>query len=192
MRAKESIRDISTSSLRLTQHQQLLAEIEAREEKYDHVVQLGQALLQDEEMPSKEVTQTPLSSVMHIQHWTQCNCDSILYHTVRYKNMYTYLSLCMTYICLSLLPTLGTKTSAPFLTSAADVCRQLLKVPCSKAGLLQEVHQVLSHGVNSTTFPNWIFMQRLHFVPQWYTHTRTVCTKSCQPKNENTQIYERI
>ncbi|NWY43671.1 SPTN5 protein, partial [Sylvia atricapilla] len=57
MRAKESIRDISTSSLRLTQHQQLLAEIEAREEKYDHVVQLGQALLQDEEMPSKEIQQ---------------------------------------------------------------------------------------------------------------------------------------
>ncbi|NWZ04188.1 SPTN5 protein, partial [Agelaius phoeniceus] len=57
MRAKESIRDISTSSLRLTQHQQLLAEIEAREEKYSHVVQLGQSLLQDEEMPSKEIQQ---------------------------------------------------------------------------------------------------------------------------------------
>uniref|UniRef100_A0A8C3QRB7 Calponin-homology (CH) domain-containing protein n=1 Tax=Cyanoderma ruficeps TaxID=181631 RepID=A0A8C3QRB7_9PASS len=64
MRAKESIRDISTSSLRLTQHQQLLAEIEAREEKYDHVVQLGQALLQDGEMPSKEVIETPLSSAL--------------------------------------------------------------------------------------------------------------------------------
>uniref|UniRef100_H0ZL45 Spectrin beta, non-erythrocytic 5 n=1 Tax=Taeniopygia guttata TaxID=59729 RepID=H0ZL45_TAEGU len=57
MRAKESIRDISTSSLRLTQHQQLLAEIEAREEKYSNVVQLGQSLLQDEEMPSKEIQQ---------------------------------------------------------------------------------------------------------------------------------------
>lgn len=67
MRAKETIRDISTSSLRLTQHQQLLAEIEAREEKYSHVVQLGQSLLQDEEMPSKEVIETPLSAVIHIQ-----------------------------------------------------------------------------------------------------------------------------
>ncbi|NWW71973.1 SPTN5 protein, partial [Climacteris rufus] len=57
MRAKETIRDISTSSLRLTQHQQLLAEIEAREEKYSHVVQLGQSLLQDEEMASKEIQQ---------------------------------------------------------------------------------------------------------------------------------------
>ncbi|NXV99218.1 SPTN5 protein, partial [Fregetta grallaria] len=57
MRAKETIRDISTSSLRLTQHQQLLAEIEAREEKYNHVVQLGQSLLQDEEMGSKEIQQ---------------------------------------------------------------------------------------------------------------------------------------
>ncbi|XP_051647894.1 spectrin beta chain, non-erythrocytic 5 isoform X2 [Manacus candei] len=57
MRAKETIRDISTSSLRLTQHQQLLAEIEAREEKYSHTVQLGQSLLQDEEMGSKEIQQ---------------------------------------------------------------------------------------------------------------------------------------
>ncbi|KAM9654132.1 spectrin beta chain, non-erythrocytic 5 [Morphnus guianensis] len=57
MRAKETIRDISTSSLRLTQHQQLLAEIEAREEKYSHVVQLGQSLLQDEEIGSKEIQQ---------------------------------------------------------------------------------------------------------------------------------------
>ncbi|NXX16052.1 SPTN5 protein, partial [Podargus strigoides] len=57
MRAKETIRDISTSSLRLTQHQQLLAEIEAREEKYNHVVQLGQSLLQDEEIGSKEIQQ---------------------------------------------------------------------------------------------------------------------------------------
>ncbi|XP_056200822.1 spectrin beta chain, non-erythrocytic 5 [Falco biarmicus] len=57
MRAKETIRDISTSSLRLTQHQQLLAEIEAREEKYSHVVQLGHSLLQDEETASKEVQQ---------------------------------------------------------------------------------------------------------------------------------------
>ncbi|XP_068017491.1 spectrin beta chain, non-erythrocytic 5 isoform X2 [Melanerpes formicivorus] len=57
MRAKETIRDISTSGLRLTQHQQLLAEIEAREEKYSHVVQLGQSLLQDEEIGSKEIQQ---------------------------------------------------------------------------------------------------------------------------------------
>ncbi|KFQ58276.1 Spectrin beta chain, non-erythrocytic 5, partial [Pelecanus crispus] len=57
MRAKETIRDISTSSLRLTQHQQLLAEIEAREEEYNHVVQLGQSLLQDEEIGSKEIQQ---------------------------------------------------------------------------------------------------------------------------------------
>ncbi|XP_074765676.1 spectrin beta chain, non-erythrocytic 5 isoform X1 [Athene noctua] len=57
MRAKETIRDISTSSLRLTQHQQLLAEIETREEKYSHVVQLGQSVLQDGETGSKEIQQ---------------------------------------------------------------------------------------------------------------------------------------
>ncbi|XP_065610862.1 spectrin beta chain, non-erythrocytic 5 isoform X1 [Cyrtonyx montezumae] len=57
MRAKETIRDISTSSLRLTQHQQLLSEIEAQEEKYNQVVQLGQSLLQDEEIRSEEIQQ---------------------------------------------------------------------------------------------------------------------------------------
>uniref|UniRef100_A0A8C3DHV3 Spectrin beta, non-erythrocytic 5 n=1 Tax=Corvus moneduloides TaxID=1196302 RepID=A0A8C3DHV3_CORMO len=54
----------SEVSLRLTQHQQLLAEIEAREEKFSHIVQLGQSLLQDEEMPSKEVIETPLSALL--------------------------------------------------------------------------------------------------------------------------------
>ncbi|XP_068802064.1 spectrin beta chain, non-erythrocytic 5 isoform X5 [Struthio camelus] len=57
MKAKETIRDISTSSLRLSQHQQLLAEIEAQEEKYNHVVQLGQSLLQDEKIRTREIQQ---------------------------------------------------------------------------------------------------------------------------------------
>lgn len=65
MRAKETIRDISTSSLRLTQHQQLLAEIEAQEEKYNQIVQLGQSLLEDEEIRSKEVNETHLSSKLN-------------------------------------------------------------------------------------------------------------------------------
>lgn len=84
MRAKESIRDISTSSLRLTQHQQLLAEIEAREEKYSHVVQLGQSLLQDEEMPSKEVIEKRAQSYL-FSTGPLCNYDSALYPTVRYE-----------------------------------------------------------------------------------------------------------
>ncbi|TFK15040.1 acyl-coenzyme A thioesterase 1 [Platysternon megacephalum] len=57
MKTEETIRDISTSSLRLTQHQQLLAEIEAREETYNRVAQLGQSLLQEEKIPSKEIQQ---------------------------------------------------------------------------------------------------------------------------------------
>nr|XP_025044105.1 spectrin beta chain, non-erythrocytic 5 [Pelodiscus sinensis] len=57
MKTKETIRDISNSSLRLTQHQQLLAEIEAREETYNRVAQLGQLLLQDEKISSKEIQQ---------------------------------------------------------------------------------------------------------------------------------------
>ncbi|XP_074853761.1 spectrin beta chain, non-erythrocytic 5 [Carettochelys insculpta] len=57
MKTEETIRDISTSSLRLTQHQQLLAEIEAREETYKQVAQLGQSLLQEGKMPPKEIQQ---------------------------------------------------------------------------------------------------------------------------------------
>jgi len=76
MRAKETIRDISTSSLRLTQHQQLLAEIEAREEKYNRVVQLGQSLLQDEKKGSKEVIETHFS---HTHSATQYQCN---YHAI--------------------------------------------------------------------------------------------------------------
>ncbi|NXN96468.1 SPTN5 protein, partial [Rhinopomastus cyanomelas] len=57
MTAKETVRDVSASSLRLAQHQQLLTEIEARQEKYRHVVQLGQSLLQEEEIGSQEIQQ---------------------------------------------------------------------------------------------------------------------------------------
>uniref|UniRef100_A0A8C0IMR1 Calponin-homology (CH) domain-containing protein n=1 Tax=Chelonoidis abingdonii TaxID=106734 RepID=A0A8C0IMR1_CHEAB len=57
MKTEETIRDIFTSSLRLTQHQQLLAEIEAREETYNRVAQLGQSLLQEEKISSTEIQQ---------------------------------------------------------------------------------------------------------------------------------------
>ncbi|XP_019374606.1 PREDICTED: spectrin beta chain, non-erythrocytic 5 [Gavialis gangeticus] len=57
MKAEETIRDISTSRLRVNQHQQLLAEIEAREEMYNRVVQLGQSLLQEEKIQPKEIQQ---------------------------------------------------------------------------------------------------------------------------------------
>ncbi|XP_050810875.1 spectrin beta chain, non-erythrocytic 5 isoform X3 [Gopherus flavomarginatus] len=58
MKTEETIRDIFTSSLRLTQHQQLLAEIEAREETYNRVAQLGQSLLQEEKISSTEIQKT--------------------------------------------------------------------------------------------------------------------------------------
>ncbi|KAJ8333342.1 hypothetical protein SKAU_G00422380 [Synaphobranchus kaupii] len=54
IRVEESIRDLSTSFLQLAQHQQLQAEISAREETYEQAVHLGQDLLQ-EEPHSKEV-----------------------------------------------------------------------------------------------------------------------------------------
>ncbi|XP_053169097.1 spectrin beta chain, non-erythrocytic 5 [Hemicordylus capensis] len=55
MITKENIRNISTSGLKLNQHQQLLAEIEARDEMYKRVVQLGQELLLEQKTPTKEI-----------------------------------------------------------------------------------------------------------------------------------------
>ncbi|KAJ8377542.1 hypothetical protein AAFF_G00256380 [Aldrovandia affinis] len=54
IRVEESIRDVSTSTLQLTHHQQLQAEISAREEAYERARSLGQELLR-EEPHSKEV-----------------------------------------------------------------------------------------------------------------------------------------
>ncbi|KAJ8287365.1 hypothetical protein COCON_G00000240 [Conger conger] len=48
IRVEESTRDLSTSSLQLAQHQQLQAEISAREETYQQALQLGQELLQED------------------------------------------------------------------------------------------------------------------------------------------------
>ncbi|XP_066550797.1 spectrin beta chain, non-erythrocytic 5 [Amia ocellicauda] len=55
MKAEETIRDVSTSSLQLTQHQQLWAEIQAREEDFHRAVALGQELLQEEISAAKEI-----------------------------------------------------------------------------------------------------------------------------------------
>lgn len=68
---KDKIRDISTSDLKLTQHQQLLAEIEARDDMYERVLQLGQELLLEQKMPTKDVRRHNVdSSSIHIAH--QC------------------------------------------------------------------------------------------------------------------------
>ncbi|CAI5763942.1 spectrin beta chain, non-erythrocytic 5 [Podarcis lilfordi] len=58
MMMEDKIRDISTSDLKLTQHQQLLAEIEARDDMYERVLQLGQELLLEQKMPTKDIQGT--------------------------------------------------------------------------------------------------------------------------------------
>ncbi|XP_015205968.2 spectrin beta chain, non-erythrocytic 5 isoform X1 [Lepisosteus oculatus] len=55
MKAEVSIRDVSTSNMQLMQHQQLWAEIQAREETFHQAVTMGQELLQEEIPAPKEV-----------------------------------------------------------------------------------------------------------------------------------------
>ncbi|XP_077178896.1 spectrin beta chain, non-erythrocytic 5 isoform X2 [Paroedura picta] len=58
MMVKETARDASMSGLKLSQHQQLLAEIGARCEVYTHVQQLGQELLQEVKTAAKDIHET--------------------------------------------------------------------------------------------------------------------------------------
>lgn len=55
MSVEESISDVATASLQLTQHQQLRAEIEAREETYQQAVDMGEELQSQDRRNRKEV-----------------------------------------------------------------------------------------------------------------------------------------
>jgi hypothetical protein len=55
MTAEESIRDVATCDLHLAQHQQLWAEIVAREETYDQAVAMGQELQVQDRHNAREV-----------------------------------------------------------------------------------------------------------------------------------------
>nr|XP_014340923.1 PREDICTED: spectrin beta chain, non-erythrocytic 5 [Latimeria chalumnae] len=55
LKSEESVRDLSTSSLRWTQHQQLRAEIDAREDTYNQVAGWGRELLQKETSSATEI-----------------------------------------------------------------------------------------------------------------------------------------
>ncbi|KAI2654409.1 Spectrin beta chain, non-erythrocytic 5 [Labeo rohita] len=55
MKAEESIRDVATCDLQLFQHQQLWAEIVAREETYAQAVSMGQNLLEHDIPNAKEI-----------------------------------------------------------------------------------------------------------------------------------------
>ncbi|XP_063040192.1 spectrin beta chain, non-erythrocytic 5 [Engraulis encrasicolus] len=57
MRAEESIRDVATCGLQLAQHQQLWAEIVAREQSYQRAFNLGQELLKLDPSHAKEVSE---------------------------------------------------------------------------------------------------------------------------------------
>ncbi|XP_058018130.1 spectrin beta chain, non-erythrocytic 5 [Ahaetulla prasina] len=67
MAAEETIRDVSTSGLKINQHQQLLPEIESRDEIYERVSQLGQALALEQKMATGEI-QSVLETLIEAKH----------------------------------------------------------------------------------------------------------------------------
>ncbi|XP_044291663.1 spectrin beta chain, non-erythrocytic 5 [Varanus komodoensis] len=58
MAVEEKIRDVSSSALKINQHKQLLAEIEARDDIYEWLLQLGQELLLEQKTAAKEIQNT--------------------------------------------------------------------------------------------------------------------------------------
>lgn len=58
MAAEESISDVATADLQLAQHQQLWAEMEARQETYQQAVDMGEELQRDDRDNRKEVRTT--------------------------------------------------------------------------------------------------------------------------------------
>ncbi|KAM6459310.1 spectrin beta chain, non-erythrocytic 5 isoform 3-T3 [Liasis olivaceus] len=67
MAVEETIRDVSTSGLKINQHQQLLPEIEARDEIYERVLQLGQELLLKQKTATREI-QGALQTLLEAKH----------------------------------------------------------------------------------------------------------------------------
>ena len=55
MAAEESISDVSTADLQLAHHQQLGAEMEARQETYQQAVDMGEELQERDKVHRKEV-----------------------------------------------------------------------------------------------------------------------------------------
>lgn len=58
MAAEESISDVATADLQLAQHQQLWAEMEARQETYQQAVDMGEELQTQDRSNRKEVRST--------------------------------------------------------------------------------------------------------------------------------------
>lgn len=58
MTVEESIRDVATADLQLAQHQQLWAEMEARQATYQQAVDMGEELQTQDRSNRKEVRRT--------------------------------------------------------------------------------------------------------------------------------------
>lgn len=67
MSVEESISDVATANLQLAQHQQLWAEIEAREETYQQAVDMGEELQSQDRRNRKEVRRTVIETEVGMQ-----------------------------------------------------------------------------------------------------------------------------
>lgn len=77
MAAEESISDVATADLQLAQHQQLWAEMEARQETYQQALDIGEGLQTQDRSNRKEVRRTDFQLVDMVPPvWCQ-SCKSI-------------------------------------------------------------------------------------------------------------------
>nr|XP_016847800.1 PREDICTED: spectrin beta chain, non-erythrocytic 5 [Anolis carolinensis] len=72
MAIEEKIRDVSATGLQINQHQQLLAEIEARDGVYERVLQLGHELLLEQKTAAEEVCMHNVTSYLLVTHQRFC------------------------------------------------------------------------------------------------------------------------
>lgn len=65
MAAEESISDVATADLQLAQHQQLWAEMEARQETYQQALDIGEELQTRDRSNGKEVRRTHFECIQY-------------------------------------------------------------------------------------------------------------------------------
>ncbi len=78
MLVEEVVRDVTSVQLLQEQHNQLKAEIDAREDNFSSAVETGQEMIKNGHFASQEVRETKL------QHFYRVNCGVKVYKFKRY------------------------------------------------------------------------------------------------------------
>lgn len=74
MAAEESISDVSTADLQLAHHQQLWAEMEARQETYQQAVDMGEELQKQDKAHRKEVRRSECDLYYSVYCYAPVRC----------------------------------------------------------------------------------------------------------------------